>query len=280
MALWLDLVPRIHRPDGFDPRYHLLDDFDNLTSFEEDELMREINIRELHFTTPSPVTSPVTTTTKMASRTLSMNILTKRDNNVWTSRFRRTSSARLHVITTPEPTTSDKVRNLRQNEGDDAETGSSSVGLTVAVGLALLCLNLVVFAAVYCQWKRLRQAKAPELDDFDKAGESEYLQGTKLDPPDVESTENNIARLLSENRSVHRTQNDQRYQCGGETLPLKVRNTPPCHAGNEDYAVMERNTLPKRNSHYDRVTFERVSPTESRMMTPDVTSNHESSTLV
>lgn len=232
--------------------------------------MREINIRELHFTTPTPVTSPATTT-KMAPRTPS-TILTKRDNS-WTSRLRRTTAVRLHV-TTPGPTP-DKVRILHQNEADDAETGSSSVGLTVAVGLALLCLNLVVFAAVYCQWKRLRQAKAPELDDFDKAGESEYLQGTKLDPPDVESTENNIARLLSENRS-HRTQNEQRNQCG-ETLPLKVRNTP--FHGNEDYAVMERNTLPKRNSQYDRVTFERVSPTDSRM-TPDVTSNHESSTLV
>ena len=276
MALWLDLVPRIHRPDGFDPRYHLLDDFDNLTSFEEDELMREINIRDLHFATPAPLTSPVTTTTKMAPRTIS-TIHTKRENS-WTSRLRRTTPVRLHVTTTRGPTP-DTLRNVRENEAASADddTGSSSVGLTVAVGLSLLSLNLVVFAAVYCQWKRLRQAKAPELDDFDKAGESEYLQGTKLDPPDVESTENNIARLLSENRSMHRTQNDQRYHCG-ETLPLKVRNTP-FQGGSPDYAVVERNTLPKRNSHYDRVNFERVSPTDSRM-TPDVTSNHDSSTLV
>lgn len=34
MALWLDLIPKIHRSDSLDERFHLLDGFDDLTRFD------------------------------------------------------------------------------------------------------------------------------------------------------------------------------------------------------------------------------------------------------
>lgn len=36
MALWLELIPKIHRSDQLDRRFHLLDSYDNETTFERD----------------------------------------------------------------------------------------------------------------------------------------------------------------------------------------------------------------------------------------------------
>ena len=35
MALWLTLIPQLHRSDGLGPLYHQLDDFEDRSSFEE-----------------------------------------------------------------------------------------------------------------------------------------------------------------------------------------------------------------------------------------------------
>lgn len=295
MALWLDLIPRIHRPDGFDPRYHLLDDFNNLTTFEEDELTREINMEELHFITPTVATSSKTYVTKnpiLTRSSLTSSYVT------WHSKQRKSTAASPSSFQSNSATASSGS----SINGPDEENASSTVGMTIGVGLALLAVNLVVFAGVYCQWRRLRQSKQPSGNDvFEKIGESDYLEGTKPEPPDLDAsaaaaTDNNFAARRLQLRT---TLNDTRYNYDGESLPLRPRTkTKSSNCGGEgdegeveerqsrvvggenSYAVSERrNTLPPRreNSHYDRIIFERVSPSESIRTPP---SNYESSTLV
>src|SRR6218665_515619 len=45
LALWLDLIPRIHRSDNLNVRYHLLDHYDNRSSFE-DEGTKELRLND------------------------------------------------------------------------------------------------------------------------------------------------------------------------------------------------------------------------------------------
>lgn len=267
MALWLHLIPRIHRPDGFDPRYHLLDDYTNQSTFEEDEPRREIDPTEL---LSSTTTTTTTIEQQVAVVVTSSQQTTSRRDVWWTSRSRKsTTTARQPLLTVW--TTKDRV-----HQDGSSSPSPSSVGLTVVIGLSLLCLNLVVFAAVYCQWMRLRSATKAVTEgdeDFRKsssAGDSEYVQDAKqqLDPTD--STPNDIIRYLSEKRAHRTTFNDRRYKV--ETLPLKARS--------EECAVMERNTLPKKNCRCDRVSFEGVSPSDFKAAQQSNIIVTDSSTLV
>lgn len=36
VALWLELIPRLHKSDSLEARFHQLDDAHNLTSFEDE----------------------------------------------------------------------------------------------------------------------------------------------------------------------------------------------------------------------------------------------------
>jgi hypothetical protein len=55
MALWLDLIPRLHRSDGLPSYYHQLNDWTDSTSFEADGT-RPISLDE----TPPPPRLPRT----------------------------------------------------------------------------------------------------------------------------------------------------------------------------------------------------------------------------
>jgi len=184
MGLWLELLPQIHRPDSFDPIYHLLDDFDNLTSFEEFGT-RKIDLRELRAL--RPVTIPTTSPSTYTNATILSLRLTVHS----TPRSRRTTG--WFTETLPFSSPSPSVTHQTVVGGDDdpsrAESRSSStasLGATVAVGATLLLLNLVVFAAAYCQWKRLsRSRSARKLEHTKMLAEVEYV-GTRLRHTDAD----------------------------------------------------------------------------------------------
>jgi len=52
MALWLDLIPKIHRSDNLDERFHLLDNFQDVGSFDADgvDLSRLDQLRRTYAT--------------------------------------------------------------------------------------------------------------------------------------------------------------------------------------------------------------------------------------
>ena len=163
MALWLDLIPRIHRPDAFDVRYHLLDDWDNVTTFEE-EGTRRIDLEEL-------VAAAAATTTTGTPPRITVPRATQPPRTLAT-RARRTSTTPPPVASTAidahpatarptvgrPPSTRSASAGVEDDDDDDGGGGSSSFGLTVAIGGALFVLNLSVFVAAYCQWTRMRRS--------------------------------------------------------------------------------------------------------------------------
>lgn len=64
MALWLDLIPKIHRSDNLDQRFHLLDNFDDVDSFDADgvDLSRLDELRRTYATSTAMPPANSTTT--------------------------------------------------------------------------------------------------------------------------------------------------------------------------------------------------------------------------
>lgn len=185
MALWLELIPRIHKPDIFNPLLHLLDDYQNRSSFEE-EGTRDIDLSELFATRSSTTQSttigttvhltdlPSTTETSATffqtssssfSSSSSGSSATRRD-----SYHRRQTSPR-DIASTASLLDYDLVTVVAADAAAAAPseaTGSSTLGVTIAVGCALLALNSLVFAATFCQWHRLGRTLQARQDEMGK----------------------------------------------------------------------------------------------------------------
>jgi len=145
MALWLELIPKIHRSDELDRRFHLLDDHDNDTTFERH------GTRELSLDEPVVVTTTTTSTSSSVSTTTASPM---------SSAFRRVAR---RTATPPRPAATTPSRSggaQRTKAGSLAvvELASANVPLsvTVAVGVTLLLLNVVVFVVVCRQNRRAR----------------------------------------------------------------------------------------------------------------------------
>ena len=155
MALWLELIPKLHKSDHLDARYHQLDDWDNVTSFEaegtrltarSDLLTTSTSARP----TPTPPrtladltwSSPTTTTTTSTTPTLSTT----------------TTLAAVGGVELPSGSTYDG-----HQQGVDSllssDVNTVSLSITIAVGSFLLFVNILVFVAVYYQKDRIRRER-------------------------------------------------------------------------------------------------------------------------
>jgi hypothetical protein len=163
MALWLDLLPRLHIPNGLDLRYHLLDSFSNRTTFEAEGTL-EIDIGELQrhnlhisstttMPTPPPhVSVALTTLTSVAMPTAggSSKLLPEECTDLLTQQ--RLSSPR------PSPAVGRKEDSSRGG-GALVKENSVSLALTIAVGCALLFVNILVLAGICFQRGRMQQER-------------------------------------------------------------------------------------------------------------------------
>ena len=160
MALWRDLIPRLHRADDFDSRLHHLDDYDNETTFDESGT-RLVPPPPSHWER-YPSTSPSTTQPPVLAS----------DPATWpgsSAGHGRTSSTAGTVAATSSPLTSmpatESGELAASSQGDD-EDDHSTLFKTAAVGCALLALNVLVFTAVMCQWRGLRRTRLIELQKY------------------------------------------------------------------------------------------------------------------
>jgi len=102
MALWLELIPKIHRSDQLDRRFHLLDDFDNATTFERYGTRELLPLDEpfidddQYFTTTS---APTTTSTSVF--TTARTLMSSAVRRVPPESARRTSTPQRPLATTP-----------------------------------------------------------------------------------------------------------------------------------------------------------------------------------
>ena len=192
MALWLDLIPKIHRSDNLDERFHLLDDFDDVDSFDADGVDRSRldRLQRIYATsTTMPPTDSVTTAPRAGNSVARTHPPPPRPSPL-PSRPRPTSTARPPTSRTnsDRSTLSHLLRSLFAR----GREGSVPLGVTIAVGCGLLFLNVLVFAAIFYQrekatrdvreWRRRRRtdtgSSAGDDDDdpadkyFDEAQDS------------------------------------------------------------------------------------------------------------
>jgi len=164
MALWLELIPKLHKSDHLDARYHQLDDWNNLTSFEA-EGTRHTARSDLLTTTRSP--RPALTTPSTAASTPSSSTTT-------TSTTMTSTTAAVGGVQLPASSRSTFVG--QQQSADDplsADVNTVSLSITIAVGSFLLFVNILVFVAVYYQKDRIRRERRRHKADLRAASSHE-----------------------------------------------------------------------------------------------------------
>ena len=161
MAVWLDLIPRIHHADTIDPSLHQLENYLNLTTFEEGGtrlVHRDSTILLAPLASPRTNTSHgrnhvlASDTTPHLSRQHSLSNIPERVNQA-------TAPSRTSRTTKPQPRPENGVVN------------ASMLSITVTVGCVLLMLNSLVFAATFFQWYLMGRRFRSRQTEMDKQAE-------------------------------------------------------------------------------------------------------------
>lgn len=187
MAFWLDLIPRIHRPDtntaGSSSKFHQLDDPKNASSFEpdgtleveyDDDIFSSKNSENddviltstAHTSAPAlPGIESVSLTSfphKVDSSVHSINLTTTllligqsmstvTDGNLATSDFAS------GIPIEPEVLHRDIDDMTNGNEGTSLPTGKMALFGTGMIGCVVLIVNCAVFAAIFKRRSRMRK---------------------------------------------------------------------------------------------------------------------------
>jgi len=191
MALWLDLIPKIHRSDNLDQRFHLLDNFDDVDSFDADgvDLSRLDELRRTYATsTAMPPANSTTTAPRKGNAVARSRPPPPSKPSPLPSRPRPTSTARPTTSRTTSRSTAARLLRSLFYRGRD---GSVPLGVTIAVGCGLLLLNVLVFAAIFYQrekatrdvreWRRRRRTETGSSagDDDDDDPADKYFDETQ-----------------------------------------------------------------------------------------------------
>lgn len=142
VALWLDLIPKLHKPNMGDDE--LANRFD-LSTFDEPGRLEDID-EILPFTvTPTPSTTI----------TVAVNV---------TKPSKINARAPPHVTTTPvltSPFASIPKQKASNIPFSDEKKGTSfPFNLTIAIGCSLLLFNIIVFAGIFYQRRKMNLLKA------------------------------------------------------------------------------------------------------------------------
>ena len=195
IALWLDLIPKLQHGDDLDPRYHLLDNYNNQSTFE-DFGTRELNMDEVNppsTTSEYDLTTVITTPTTMPTTPTTTTTTTRRP---W--RATRKARPRITSTTTPVFPSTHFMSSNADASIDDMDT-TLSLSLTVVVGCSLLILNIVIFAGVYYQKDRIRKerkARQQEMMEHKALRRGEDSYGG-CGGPDGDCLENHHQRMSS-----------------------------------------------------------------------------------
>lgn len=172
MALWLDLIPKIHRSDNLDERFHLLDNFDDVDSFDADGVdLSRLDHPQRTFATWTSRLPPLpsvnsTTTAPRTGNSVARTQPPPPKPSPLPSRPRPPTTARSPATRTSSRST---INQLLRSLFARSRDGSVPLGVTVAVGCGLLFLNVLVFAAIFYQrekatrdvreWRRRRRTE-------------------------------------------------------------------------------------------------------------------------
>lgn len=189
MALWLELIPKIHRSDQLERRFHLLDDYDNETTFERD------GTRQLLLDEPFIDDWDLVRTTTSTSTSLS----TTAESPMSSSAVRQVTVAVRRTSTSPRPATTPRRRSggARSSKADSLDVvklarANVPLSVTVAVGCTLLLLNVVVFVVV-CRQKRRARLKLGTAARFRSRDELKHGGGVDTESAGFDSNHSSLS---------------------------------------------------------------------------------------
>lgn len=167
MALWLELIPRLHKSDNLDARYHQLDDHANLSTFEDPPYTRVTNYAAMLWQDESPPTvnsAPLSSVSAAADDNEAAAFPVTyhpfpRSRLPTLARRPQNRSATSSSVLLPQPKVVLQTSTRRAEAGSDYSKSNNtlSLGVTVGVGCALFSLNLLIFAVLYYQRDRMRR---------------------------------------------------------------------------------------------------------------------------
>ena len=151
MALWLDLIPRLHRSDDLDARYHQLDNYADRSSFDEDG-------------TRLPEGSELALLRSLAAartqrRNASVSVPAADTTTTTSGRRRRATTTPLPTATTSRSAVPMSAATVRGGGGRRSSFGIMSLAVTVGIGCGLLVVNAAVLVALYCKRGRLSKMR-------------------------------------------------------------------------------------------------------------------------
>lgn len=239
MALWLDLIPKFHKSDDLDIKYHLLDNYNNKSTFESVGT-RKLNYKKMII--PPPLTPPappstVTTTLKPTTTLPYVELIPT------TVKYRRTIKP---VPTRPsrggnsnnkdENNSPDNAQksDLDSDESSSLSESRLSLSVTVAVGSALVFLNIIIFAAVYYQRDKMRQERKAR---------------------DMEMNKEQSMRMIGDHDNMKSSTGPDSESDGGSSLGGGPPSPPP----------PQTHTLPRQTAVHTQVT---TLPMQSRSPIP------------
>jgi hypothetical protein len=168
MALWLELIPKLHKSDNLDPRYHQLDDWTNQTTFEAN-VTRLTTLLDLLSTTQETSTATIPLPTSSHPPSTSTTVATSPTAGAGSSNRRRPPQQHQSSTQSPVDHNNSPIAVVQAATSSTSSVASSpppptdantvSLSVTVAVGSFLLFLNILIFVAVYYQKDRIRRER-------------------------------------------------------------------------------------------------------------------------
>jgi len=258
MALWLELLPKLHKSDHLDARYHQLDDFDNLTSFEA-EGTRHTARSDLLTTTTSERPAALTQARTVPTTPLASSTTTSSTTTTTTT----TSTASAGSVSSSSSSL------VGQQYSLSTDTSAVSLSITVAVGSFLLFVNILVFVAVYYQKDRIRRERRRHKADL-RAAASQQLNYRHDDVdgiiPRTDSLSSDVRSNLSlpygytstdvvdyppAARNARSNHHHHHQYPGGVTLPRLT--SPPAVVDAPAYGTVRGRSVPRWSTTSDQV---------------------------
>jgi len=275
MALWLELIPKLHKSDHLDARYHQLDDFDNLTSFEA-EGTRHTARSDLLTTTTTAQPAP----TQHSTERFIPSSSTTTTSTTTTSTMTATAGG----AQSPASSGSTFI-GQQQSAIETLSTDVSSVSLsvTVAVGSFLLFVNILVFVAVYYQKDRIRRERRRHKADLRAAASQQHYRHDDVDGivPRTDSLSSDVRSNLSlpygytstdvvDNppaapRSARSNHHHHHQYPGGMTLPRL--SSPPAVVDAPAYGTVRSRAVPRWSTTSDQVEMTTTTTTTTGLHT-------------
>ncbi|XP_059162387.1 neuroligin-4, X-linked-like [Physella acuta] len=178
MAVWLDLIPKMNLYDGGDMSTHLLNNFENLSTFDEPQCL--IPNKDVY---PPRATAPSTICTTASGYVDRVAETTSDNTEVTTGQpYQPNSELPNSTKGSPDPhATPEQMQSTHK-----ATSTGVPLSIVVAIGGSLLLINIIIFAGLCYQRERMRKMR---------------LISKPIPPPDMDIDDLRVNRKMKSNRS-------------------------------------------------------------------------------